>query len=82
VIMVLLTGNIGALLEGILIIAFWVFIPFALLSWYWISRTKLYTETYLNATRSTKITIVLGTITLFLFLFALTAYFIFELIVS
>jgi len=48
--MILLTGNIGALLGVILVIALLIVVPFGLLSWYVISKTRLYRENYENGT--------------------------------
>lgn len=80
--MILLSGNIGALMEVILIMSTIIFIPFALLSWYLFSRTKLYKERYLNGNRSTKFILAVGIVFCSALMFVLIAYSIFKTIVS
>jgi hypothetical protein len=80
--MILLTGNVLALFEGIAIVALLLFIPFGLLFWYLISKTKFYKETYSNGNPTKRLAVSVGMIATTFGIFLLLAYIIFKIIVD
>lgn len=80
--MILLTGNIGEFLQGLLVIAFFIFLPFALGLWYLVSKIKFYQEIMDKGTPSTRIILLSGTFALTILLFIGTIYCVYKTIVT
>jgi hypothetical protein len=58
--MIILLGNIGALMDSVIIVSILIMIPIVVISWLIITRTKFYREEYKITTAINKMVFVGG----------------------
>lgn len=80
--MILLTGNIGPLINAVVIIAVLIILFITPILWLMISETKFYKEHYKNTTTLNKILFVIGLFAIITVIFIFVAWTTFKLIIS
>jgi hypothetical protein len=75
-------GNIGALINGVVIMSILITIPFFVVLWAIITHTKFYKIHYLTTTAVNKVLLIIGLLSILSMLFVIIALSIFKLVIS